>query len=430
MKNIFASLALLGLLISCKQEKKYIVDSAFVDSLITNYTQPAAIKANEAETNFWKQRIVPNKPDIVNDARYASGLSARFSLLGDITDIKKADSVLLKLAAAFNQKEASPYLSLVANCIKQHRFKEAEDYLQKAKSIGIKKYDYTASSFDVNFELGHYENAFASLQLVKQPNDYGYFFRKSKWEHYKGNMDSSIKAMLKAADLAGSIDVLRQAAVSNAADLYLHNRDLEKANDLYIQSIHSNSADYHSLIGLAWIALVHDKKDTLAEKIFSFVHSKIKSPDPLFKLVQVAQVRKDNAAQKKYAAAFTQIATDTLYGTMYNKYLIELYTGILNEPAKAEAIAKKEIENRATPQTYAWYAFALLSNNKKEEAYKIYEQFVSGKPLEGLELYYMGKLMQAFNKGYNAQQFFEAAAKNKYDLSPAFVDDLEKALKE
>jgi hypothetical protein len=39
---------------------------------------------------------------------------------------------------------------------------------------------------------------------------------------------------------------------------------------------------------------------------------------------------------------------------MYHKYLVELYTGILNSPAKALAIAEKEIDNRATPQTYAW----------------------------------------------------------------------------
>src|SRR5438093_12554285 len=115
---------------------------------------------------------------------------------------------------------------------------------------------------------------------------------------------------------------------------------------------------------------------------------------------------------------------------MYNKYLIDLYTGILHDPAKAEAIAKKELENRNTPQTYAWYVWSLFANNKKEEAYNTYEKFVSGKPLEGLELYWMGKLMQGLNKGYNAQQFFKAAEKNKYDLSPNKAKDLEKTLGE
>ncbi|HQV01833.1 MAG TPA: hypothetical protein PLO59_11760, partial [Bacteroidia bacterium] len=119
-----------------------------------------------------------------------------------------------------------------------------------------------------------------------------------------------------------------------------------------------------------------------------------------------------------------------VYGNMYNKYLVELYTGILNDPAKAAATAKKDIANRATPQTYAWYVWALYCNNKTAEAEKIYQQYVSGKPLEGLELYWMGKYMHGQGKGYNAQQFFKAAYKNRYDLSLAMVRDLEKDLEE
>jgi len=55
-------------------------------------------------------------------------------------------------------------------------------------------------------------------------------------------------------------------------------------------------------------------------------------------------------------------------------------------------------------------------------------QFVSGKPLEGLELYYMGKLMAGLQRKYNAQQFLNAAYKNRYDLSPFKQKDLEHKL--
>ena len=129
----------------------------------------------------------------------------------------------------------------------------------------------------------------------------------------------------------------------------------------------------------------------------------------------------------KYAREFEEQVTQPAYGNMYNKYLIELYTGILNEPAKAVVLAERELQNRITPQTYAWYAWALLADHKSDEAYKIYQQHVSGKPLEGLELYWMGKLMQELNKGYNANQFFKAALKNEYDLSPVYIRDLKNA---
>jgi len=55
------------------------------------------------------------------------------------------------------------------------------------------------------------------------------------------------------------------------------------------------------------------------------------------------------------------------YGLMYDKYLIGLYTGILNNPSKAVEIAQKEIDSRKTPQTYAWYAWALLIIKKRKK---------------------------------------------------------------
>ena len=113
---------------------------------------------------------------------------------------------------------------------------------------------------------------------------------------------------------------------------------------------------------------------------------------------------------------------------MYNKYLLQLYTGILHDPARAESMAKDELINRATPQTYAWYAWALFVNGKKQDAYRVFEKYVSGQPLEGLELYWMGKMMKGLDKGYNAQEFFKAAYQTRYDLGPAIEADIQKEL--
>ena len=424
MKKTAAAVSLLIAITSC-HNKKIITDTAFCDSLIQHYQAPATIKDNAAEIEFWGKRISPNTVGYINELQYAGALAGRFHLLGDIRDIKSADSILFSVDSAYNHKEAAPNLSLANHFMQEHRFKEAKGYFLKATAIGLKPYDYYSTSFDVNLELGNYAGAFRDLQAIKKENDYGYHFRESKWEHYNGNMETAISAMQKAIVLAGSNIILQQAALSNTADLYLHDGKLEKANELYMQSLRLNIADWHSLMGIGWIALVHDKNDSLAANIFAFVSTKTKSPDPLFKLVQVAEASNDKALQQKYAAAFEKKVTDTLYGNMYNKYLLDLYTGILNKPAAAEALAKNELNNRATPQTYAWYAYALFSNHKNEEAYAVYKQYVSGKPLEALELYWIGKMMQGMHQGFNAIGYFKSAYKNRYDLSPAKIKDLE-----
>ncbi len=428
MKLFVTGAFLLCLLSACQHEKSQIVSPVYIDSLITHYSKPAFAKVNDSGMLFWKNRINPKLAGIVSESKYAAALSLRFHLYGDINDMRMADSVIDKEELDFNHKEAAAYLSLVGYSILQHRFKEADTDLKKAETIGLKKYDQLTASFDVDFELGRYSNATTELEQLKSPDDYGYFFRRSKLDHLNGLLDSSIHAMLKAAATEENSDYLKQVALANAADLYIHAGELQKAADLYRQCIHINSADFHSILGLGWIALVHDKNDSLAEKIFAFVHAKNKLPDALYRLTQMADGRADAGLEKKYAREFELLATDSVYGNMYNKYLIEMYTGILKDPTKAEMISKKELDNRATPQTYAWHVWSLFSNNKKQQAYSEYQQFVSGRPLEGLELYWMGKMMQGLNKGYNAQKFFEAAYKNKYDLSPGITMDLEKNL--
>jgi hypothetical protein len=263
---------------------------------------------------------------------------------------------------------------------------------------------------------------------LKTGNSYGYLFRRSKYEHYDGSLDTSIACMMQAAEKAGNSKYLKQVALSNAADLCIHKGRIDDAYNLYVQSIKLDAADFHSIMGIGWIALVHDNNEALAEKIFQFVHDHNRLPDALLKLEQAAEAGNDSIMQKKYADEFDAKANDSVYGKMYSKYLVDLYTGILRQPAKAVALALQETANRPTPQSFAWYAWSLFCNNEQEKAYTVFKSLVSGKPLEGLELYYMGKMMQGLNKGYNAQQFFEAAYKNRYDLSPAKQKDLEKNL--
>ena len=430
MKQLLTGIAIALLFASCKNVSKPIVSVAFIDSLISHYSDTAIQQSIDTDIQFWKGRIDAANPGFVNELKYAAALVRRFRFAGDINDVITADSILYISDKAFNHKEPGPNMALVRNSILQHRFRDADSLLNVARVSDIKKYESAAAGFDVAFELGQYMLAETALKNMADPRDYGYNFRRAKLAHYSGEMDTAIAAMHRASVIAAGDIYLKQAALANEADLNLHNSNLQQANDLYMESIRLNATDLHCIMGLGWIALVHDNNDSLAEKIFRFVQTKTKAPDVILKMACVADKRGDSVMHKKYAAQFASIVSAPEYGNMYNKYLLELYSGILNDAAKAELIAAKELLNRTTPQTYAWYVWALFTNNKTTEAEKIYQQHVSGKPLEGLELYWMGKYMQAQNKGYNAKQFFKAAEKNRYDLSPAMMRDLEEELVE
>src|SRR5260370_17027746 len=102
----------------------------------------------------------------------------------------------------------------------QHHFIQADTLLQKAKRIGIDGFTNNTLSFDVNFELGRYTDAALYLRLLKKDKDYSYYFRRSKFNHLNGTINSTISVMLKSADLAKENAVLKGIALSNAADLY------------------------------------------------------------------------------------------------------------------------------------------------------------------------------------------------------------------
>jgi hypothetical protein len=428
MKNLYRAFFILLLTTACRHSGQSIVNSSFADSLLTNYSPSLASKTSNNNLDFWKKRMDSLPDNFINGPEYAAALSSRFHMNGNINDLREADSLMKRCNEANQGKEPGIFRTLVSFAMLQHRFADADSFFKKAMAIEGLSFPNAFTSFDVSFERGKYKEAKALLPSLKPGNSYGYLFRRAKYEHYEGCLDSAISCMLQAAEKAGKNNYLKQAALSNAADLCMHKGKLREAYNLYRESIQIDAADLHSLMGIGWIALAHDKNDSLAQRIFSFVWDHTHAPDVLLKLEQVAEARGDSSMQKEYAEEFVLRTSDSVYGLMYSKYLIDLYTDILRQPAKAVALAEREITNRPTPQTFAWYAWSLYCNNEKDKAYAIFKNAVSGKRLEGLELYDMGKMMQGMNKGYNAGEFFKAAYKNRYDLSPAKQKDVEQNL--
>lgn len=423
MRYLFLPLFVL-VLYSCRQNQPAI-EKLFIDSLISNYQPSRFATANQKDLEFWEGRVKSQPQSFVNLEKYASALSTRFYVYGNIYDLILAESIAADLSKQY--KEPGYMLTLAGYKMLQHEFRQAKAIIDSVIEMKAEKYAAQMMLFDASFELGNIYEAAVILKNNYVRNDYAYNFRLSKLDHYQGKWDSAVAHMTKASDLSHSSIYLKTAALSNAADLYLHNGDAKKAAELYKQCLQLNSSHFHSMMGLGWIAAVYDEDLLLARKLFEFVRSKAKSPDVLFKLSQVVELI-DRVLAKEYAMQFANEVSKPEYGNMYNKYLIQVYTGILDNPGKAVETAKKEVVLRPTSQTHAWLAWSLLCNGQKDKADTIYKTYVSGKALEATELYWMGKLMKATGKQYNSKQFFKAAKKNKLDLSPAMKKDLEENL--
>ncbi|SEN05104.1 Tetratricopeptide repeat-containing protein [bacterium A37T11] len=424
MRITWAFLAV-SILLSCSK-KQPLVSKSLVDTLYQHYTPDSLLGSNRINMKYWKGRINLQSVGNVNESQYAATLVKNFQLAGHIGDVKEAFRIYQHIDSAFHHKLAPPMLSMVSLAIMQHRFSMADSLLKEAKNLGIRLYVYYNLSYDVAFELGHYQEAAYNLDQLKVYQDFNYYFRKSKQDHLDGKTDSALAAMDRAVVLAGHQHALKALALSNLGDLFLHANKPEKAVTAWKKALLLNPADLHSLLGLSLVALIHDADAVQAKRILHLVAQRNQLPEPFFRLYQLESWAHHASRAKYYAHEFAKRATDPKYGKMYSKYLIELYSGILQEPSLAERLAYAELADRATPQTHAWYAYALFINHKTKQALPIFDQYVSGQPLEAVELYYMGKLLKNAEHGFDAQNYLEKAADSPYDLSPAMLDDIEK----
>jgi tetratricopeptide (TPR) repeat protein len=420
MKPVIAGFLSLVLL-SCNSRKS-IVEASFVDSLVKHYNPSTLAKGIEGNTLFWQKRYSRQPDDFVAQEKYAHSLISRFHLYTDIGDLQEADSLLASLIHNRNVAEAGNLLTMVHLKLLEHQFDLAPAFIRNAEGDQPMPFATAMLSFDVDFERGDYKQAKFSLQSHKNSSDYAYNFRLSKLEHLYGATDSAVFHMLKAASIATN-PFVKAIALSNAADLYLHAGKAQKAYGLYKECIAIDPSDFHSIEKIGWISLVHDNNPGEAQEVFRFLQDRIKSPQPLLDLSQSFELL-DSVEAKNYAQQFVSLASQPHYGNMYNKYLVETWCGLLKQPSKAVDIARRELLVRQTPQTYAWMVYALACDNQLNQAYDLFRKNVSGRPLEGLELFMMGKMMQMAGKGYNAEAFFKAAKTNEYDLSPAMAKDL------
>ena len=411
---------------ACHSDQKILIDANYLQNEMKTNSVSKYEKSVQEDLVFWKRRADADSEGTTNFKKYASSLVARFRLYGDISDLKQAESIISRINNETHNSESGNLRTLGHVVSLQHRFSETDTMLTKALKNGDNKYESMLMKFDVAFELGRISEANRLLTFIKKPHEYAYYFRLAKMQHYDGDMDKAIESMQEAADLSFGNVYLKQAALSNLADLQMHIGAFEAAANNYKTSYEIDHSDLHSLKGMALVAAFHDKNYALAETVLKYIADKTCSPDVYFNLSQLYQLTGNKKLEKEYATQFAEIASQPVYGNMYNKYLIQLYDGVLNNPKAMLEVANNEIKNRNTPQTNSWYAWALYQNNQAALAMQVYKKHVSEQPLEGLELYYMGKLMKAENKSINANAFFKAAYKNRFELAPNYKSDLEK----
>ena len=385
------------------------------------YLTTATPKTSSKYFELWHSKIKPDSMQLLSFGVVGGEYSRYFESTGAIEYLKMAEQSLKKAVDIAAIGKAGYYRALARNYISQHRFKEALQLADSADAIGSGKQQTQALYFDVHMELGNYQKAEIYLDSTKNMSDFGYLIRLSKWNDYKGDLDTTIKFMEIAknkAEASKNKDLMLWS-YTNLADYYGHAGRIEDSYQHYLKSLELDPQNAYAKKGIAWIVFSYEKNAKEALRIVDSVTKNYQAPDFFLLKSEIAAFIGDEQESITNIDHYFIALDNPAYGVMYNAHNIALYLGRSEQFSKALELAKDEVNNRATPASYCLLAYAYLKNGEKEKALELVEKYVDGKTFEPGMLYYTAEIFKANNKADKVSELKNELLGAVYELGPA-----------
>jgi tetratricopeptide (TPR) repeat protein len=419
-------ISMLLLVTSCEQRKKSI--TVFND--YKGYLTPSVVTSHptDAEMTFWNDRLIKNEKDETSLVKLAGLYAERFRTTGVVEDIFLSDSLYKKVLKNMPEGNTDMYHCLAANAITQHKFRLANDYAEKALALKDKKAASLLILTDVSLELGDFAKATQKLKQFKNKNSFAYLIRRVKLKDHEGNLDTAILLMEKAYERIKGNKSLSQWTLTNLADMYGHAGRIEDAYQMYLKVLKNNPQDDYALKGIAWIALANDHNTTDSKRIIETLASRKRMPEAYLMLAEIAEANNEVAEKKNYLMKFKSMVDQPAYKTMYHKYLATLEAEEFQNPEACITIAKEEITNRPTPQSFDLLAWGYYYKKNYREALKIIRQKVEHQTFEPDAYYHMGMIYAATGDQENARKYLKNALESDFELGPSISKRIKETL--
>jgi predicted CopG family antitoxin len=419
MKRVLIVITGFVIIFSSCSNNHPIAKASDYNSFLNDGIAKEQVKKINQEIEFWKNRLQADTGSFVNMSEIASYQLRLFKATGNIACLKTGDSLLKRSSAKLNNTSPELLYSLSQTCVTQHQFLQSAQYIASAEKAKGDLYTIRLLEFDTYMELGKFTEAYKSLQSLKDKESFDYIIRRAKWEDYKGNLSGAIALMEKAFEKVKNKNKnFYSWVLSNLADMYGHAGRVQEAYNGYISVLKKDPANLYCLKGIAWIAYSHDNNTTEAKRILQFILSQTQMPDLKLMLAEIAETEGDQDEKRRQINEFVAIVTEPVYGDMYNKYLISIYTEETGEYQKAYAIAERELNNRFTPETCDWMAWVYYKKGDKEKAMEFAKGYVNKMTFEPDAIMHTAFIYAANGKKNEAKQMLEECLQSSFEIGP------------
>ena len=417
--HIILAVAILYMLNSCNNTKANITKIDDYQSFLNNNSEEVK-SSSKKELVFWSDKLDKSPNQYPYLAKIAAANSVLFDITGKVDYLIQTENKLTLANEKTNYTNAGYLRALARNYISQHRFEEALNLLKKAEKNGEKLVFTQKMLFDVHLELGNYNDAQEYLSRFKNFKDFDYLIRLSKWNDHEGNLDAAIRFMENATHIAESTNNTRlmQWSYTNLADFYGHANRIEDSYKHYLKALQLDPNDAYARKGIAWIVYSHERNPKEALRILDSITKNYHSPDYFLLKSEIEEFMGNQENKKKDLEQYLALINNEKYGVMYNKYKTVLYLEELNKNEAAFNIAKQEIKQRPTPQSYDLLAWSYFNDNEPEKALEIVNKFIQGKTFEPVIQYHMAEIYKANGMGKSAMKIKSELLGSLYELGP------------
>lgn len=421
--KIILSFSVLLVLFSCQETTTFATQQKDYNVFL----EQKSPKTHTKYFNTWNNKITQDSIQLMSLGIVAGEYNNYFSKTADIVYLKKAELALEKALAVANIGKASYARALARNYISQHRFKDALQMAHLADRVGGGKEETQALLFDVYMELGEYDLAQTYLDALTNMSSFGYLIRAAKWNDYKGDLDTTIQLMEKAlakAESSGDIG-LRLWSYTNIADYYGHAGRIEDSYQNYLKALQLDPNNAYAKKGIAWIVFSHEKNGAEALRILDAITTNYKSPDYFLLKAEIHEYMGNKEKKAVNLDYYFNMVKNPNYGAMYNAYNVDFMLDHLQEYNKALELAKVEVANRPTPETYNLLAKSYLKLGKEEKALEVMQNKIEGNTHEPSILLTTAKVYKANGENARVKPLKKELEEAAYELGPVIAKEIQ-----
>ena len=425
MKTLLITLTIL--VCSCHERNQTITDLRDYDRYLSNAINTSVNPLDE-EVKFWLDRLDRNSKDEVAVTKLAGLYAGHFKISGEVSDLEVSDSLYHTILKIKQAGSVEIYQRLAANAITQHKFRLAKEYVEKALALKDKKAASLMMLTDVSLELGDYATARRTLQQFKNKNSFAYLIREVKLKDHEGDLEGAITSMERAYHRIEGNKDLAQWALANLADMYGHAGRISDSYETYLRALEINANDDQALKGIAWIALSYDHDSREAKRIINSLAARKRMPESHLLLAEIASFEGNENEKLTQLRMFKSLVSPPSYKNMYHKYLALIEAEDFHNPDASIEIAKSEIANRPTPQSFDLLSWGLYHQGNYSQALEIAKRNVEGQTFEPDAYYHLGMIYLATGDQLTSKQYLEEALKSEFELGPFVARSIRETL--